>query len=174
MSIVYLICFIVAILLGVRIMFFGAERRRYSGQGVPLRKSEPAFVAFLGAFGLVGYLLQRNTTVAGWAVALWAVLVGLLWSGVVVRLAIATARIQPEVDPDDPRFVLQGCVATVVSPINPAEEGLIQFEERGSRRSCAARNIGAGVIAAGEEVCIERIEDGVAYVERWALVEARL
>jgi hypothetical protein len=37
-----------------------------------------------------------------------------------------------------------------------------------------ARTIDGRGVAAGEEVCIERIEDEVAFVELWATVEQRL
>jgi hypothetical protein len=37
-----------------------------------------------------------------------------------------------------------------------------------------ARTIDGSAIAAGEEVCIERLDDGVAFVELWAIVEQRL
>jgi hypothetical protein len=60
MSVVYLIGFCLGLLLGVRIMFFGAERRRGpKTEGMPLRRSEPAAAAFLVMFGVAGYLLTR-------------------------------------------------------------------------------------------------------------------
>ena len=95
-------------------------------------------------------------------------------SGTVTRLAIATARVQPEHDPDDPRFVLQGHVAIVTSDIPADGEGTIVFGEAEGRRSLGARAIDGQAISAGLEVCIERVENGIAFVEPWAVVEARL
>ena len=100
MTFLFLAAFIAGLLLGVRVMFFGAERRRLQpADAMPLRRSEPAIVGFLLMFGVAGYLLTRHGTVSG----------------------------------------------------------------------------PAGIaIAEGQEVCIERVEDEVAFVELWAIVEQRL
>jgi hypothetical protein len=90
------------------------------------------------------------------------------------RLAVATARVQPEHDPDDPRYVLQGHVALVSTPIPADGEGKITFSEAGADRTIRARTIDGTAIAEGQEVCIERVEDEVAFVELWAIVEQRL
>ena len=175
MSAVYLVGFCLGLLLGVRIMFFGAERRRGpKTEGMPLRRSEPAAAAFLVMFGVAGYLLTRPGRLAPVAALLAALALGALWALVVTRLAIATARVQPEHDPDDPRYVLQGQVATVTQAIPAAGEGEIVYGELADRRSLRARSIDDQGIDEGVEVCIERVEDGIAFVELWALVEARL
>ncbi len=175
MTIFYLVAFIAGLLLAVRIMFFGAERRRGgSADALPLRRSEPAIAAFLVMFGVAGYLLTRpgRLSPAGGAGA--AFVLAMVWAALVTRLAIATARVQPEHDPDDPRFVLQGHVAVVSVAIPADGEGSIAYGESDASRSLPARSIDGQAIEAGSEVCIERVEEGVAFVELWALVEARL
>jgi len=94
MAYVFLVSFIAGLLLAVRIMFFGAERRRVrTVGGMPLRRSEPAIVAFLVMFGVAGYLLTRHGTMgAVWGSGL-ALLLGVLWAALVTGLAIATAVI---------------------------------------------------------------------------------
>ena len=174
MPVTYLICFIAGILLGVRLLFFGAERRRLRAGAFPLRRSEPAIVALLMMFGLAGYALTRSGRLGAGYTVLAALVVAGAFALIVTRVAIATARITPEVDPEDPRFSLQGCVAVVTVTIAAGSLGEIRFDDRGSGRTLQARNIGDGDIAAGDEVCIERVEDGVAMVERWSLVEERL
>jgi membrane protein implicated in regulation of membrane protease activity len=174
MSTIYLISFCLGLLLGVRIMFFGAERRRAPTDGMPLRRSEPAIAAFLVMFGVAGYLLTRPGRLSPAYGLLAALALGALWALVVTRLAIATARVQPEHDPDDPRYVLQGHVATVTQSIPANGEGTITYGELAERRSLRARSIDSQGIDEGVEVCIERVEEGVAFVELWALVEARL
>ena len=175
MSAVYLVGFGLGLLLGVRIMFFGAERRRGPvSDAMPLRRSEPAAAAFLVMFGVAGYLLTRPGRLPPVPGLLAALALGVIWALVVTRLAIATARVQPEHDPDDPRYVLQGHVATVTQAIPADGEGAIVYGELADRRSLRARSIDSDGIDEGVEVCIERVEDGVAFVERWALVEARL
>jgi hypothetical protein len=101
-------------------------------------------------------------------------LLGVLWAALVTRLAIATARVTPEHDPDDPRFVLQGHVAVVTQAIPSDGEGAITYGEGDGHRTLPARAIDESAIAAGLEVCIERVDSGVAFVEPWAVVEARL
>ncbi len=175
MAYLFLASFIAGLLLAVRIMFFGAERRRArASDAMPLRRSEPAGVAFLVMFGVAGYLLTRHGALAPVAGAGVALLLGAAWAGLVTWVAIATARLQPEHDPDDPRYVLQGHVAFVTATIPAGGEGTIVFGEGDGRRSLRARSIDEGAIDEGEEVCIERVDDDVAFVELWALVEARL
>jgi hypothetical protein len=175
MPYVLLASFIAGLLLAVRIMFFGAERRRaHAVDRMPLRRSEPAIAAFLIMFGVAGYLLTRRGTLstpAGFAVA--AVL-GVAWAAFVTRLAIATARVTPEHDPDDPRYLLQGHVAVVAEAIPTGGEGSVTIDENAAQRTLRARMIDGSAVEDGVEVCIERVEDGVAFVELWSLVEARL
>ena len=175
MSYLFLASFIGGLLLTVRLMFFGAERRRQrSAGGTPLRRSEPAIVAFLLMFGIAGYLTTRNGNLALAGSLAVATVLGALFAAIVTRLAIVTARIQPEHDPDDPRFLLQGRVGLVIVAIPADGEGMIRYDDSSAPVTIRALDISHGAIAAGEEVCIERVEDGIAYVERWALVEERL
>jgi membrane protein implicated in regulation of membrane protease activity len=170
----YLVSLIAGLLLAVRLMFFGAERLRPVPGALPLRRSEPAIVAFLVVFGLTGYLLSRYARLDGVSVVSLAAAFGVVCAAVATRLAIATARIVPEHDPDDPRYALQGHVGVVTVDIPANGEGSIRYEDKGSVHAVRARDIGNGALHAGQEVCIERIDDGVAYVELWALVEQRL
>jgi hypothetical protein len=176
MPYLFLAAFIAGLLLGVRIMFFGAERRRAQAvDAMPLRRSEPAAAAFLVMFGVAGYLLTRHGTLSAGAGTGVAVLLAVVWAAIVTRIAIATARVQPEHDPDDPRYVLQGHVGVVTVAIASGGEGEITYDGgRGVLETTRARAIDESAIGEGEEVCIERIDDGVAFVELWALVEQRL
>jgi len=175
MRFLFLAAFIAGLLLFVRVMFFGAERRRLRPtEAMPLRRSEPAIIGFLVMFGVAGYLLTRRGTVAPAAGAGIAALLGLVWGMIVTRIAVATARLQPEHDPDDPRYLLQGHVALVAAAIPAEGEGAITIVEGGTPRRVRARTIDGTAVAEGEEVCIERVEDEVAFVELWATVEQRL
>lgn len=173
MKYAYLISFILGVLLAVRLLFFGAERRKRADD-FPLRRSEPAALAFLLAAGLAGYLLTPNRSLSAAAVFLMTLAVGAASSAIVVRLAIATARIQPEHTEDDPRFMYQGRVAVVSEAIPAAGIGEIRFADAPVHLGIRARDGTGCAIGVGEEVCIERMDDGVAVVERWSLVEARL
>jgi membrane protein implicated in regulation of membrane protease activity len=173
----YLASFFAGLLLAVRLMFFGAERRRIpSPDALPLRRWEPAMVAFLAMFGIAGYLVLRQTEIRDTAAIGTAGVIAAIFAAIVTRLAIATARIQPEHDPDDPRYVLQGRVGIVTVAIPADGEGTVRYQEsaEGAETAVRAREISGGAIAAGQEVCIERVEDGVAHVELWDTVEQRL
>ena len=175
MSYLFLVAFIAGLLLAVRLMFFGAGRRGTSvAAELPLRRSEPAVVAFLVMFGVSGYLLTRHGAMSIMPGSGLALLLGAAWAGVVTRIAIATARIKPEHDPDDPRYVLQGWVAVVTAAIPAGGEGELVIRDGGLTRSFRARSIDDGPVAEGREVCIERVDEDVAFVELWSAVEARL
>ena len=174
MSYLFLSSFSAGLLLAVRLMFFGAERKRPSPGTLPLRRWEPATVGFLLTFGLAGYLLTRHGGILPPSAVMAAIVIAVISAVIITRLAIATARLQPEHDPDDPRYILQGRVGVVTVEIPAGGEGVIRYEDVGSTPVSRARDIDGGAIAAGQEICIERIEDGVAYVELWALVEQRL
>src|SRR5215204_1941958 len=142
MTYLFLASFIAGLLLGVRVMFFGAERRqRSSPDSLPLRRSEPAIVGFLLMFGVAGYLLIRRGAVSPGMGALIAASLGLVWAVLVTRLAVATARVQPEHDPEDPRYALQGHVAVVSTAIPSDGEGAITFSDAGAQRTIRARTI---------------------------------
>lgn len=175
MRYVYLAAFIAGLLLAVRLMFFGAERRRHRPGTTPLRRSEPAAVAFLVMFGVAGYLIARRDTLSPLAGAGMATLFGGVWSAVVGRVAILMARVTPEHDPDDPRFRLQGHVGSVSAAIPPGGTGTIAFHDETGTHLVPARSVDGQAIEAGLEVCIESVgDDGVAVVELWSMVEARL
>ena len=176
LSYLFVAAFVSGLLLAVRLMFFGAERRRQrQAELMPLRRSEPAIVAFLVMFGAAGYLLTRHGVFTSVARVVTASVLGVGWAFIVTRLAIATARLQPEHDPVDSRYVLQGRVGMAMADIPIGGEGTISYEDDlGVHRAVQAREIAGGAITAGEEVCIERLVEGVAYVERWASVEQRL
>lgn len=170
----YLVAFIAGLLLAVRLMFFGAERRRVRAGVGPLRRWEPAAVGFLIMSGVSGYLFTRYELLSTAIGAGAAVLLGVVWATLAARVAIAMAQVTPQHDPDDPRFVLQGHVALVTTGIPASGAGMITFETGAGPESVAARTIDDQPVDAGVEVCIERIEDGLAYVELWTAVEDRI
>ena len=156
-------------------MFFGAERRSLpSADTLPLRRWEPAAVTFLVSFGVAGHLLSRRGGVSSSTGAAVAAIAGVVCASIVTQVAIAAARLQPKHEPDDIRYLLQGRVGLVTVAIPVGGEGMIRYGESGSMPTVRARDICGGAIAEGHEICIERVEDGIAHVELWEQVEARL
>lgn len=175
MTFVYLISFIVGVLLAVRIMMFGVERPRESHPSGERTFSrwQPLIATFTILFGLVGYWISRRggsiatSVVAAAAIAAIACLIA-------ARLVTSWWKVTPEHDVDDERYVLQGHLAQVVSPIAAGGDGQVAFEYRGERRVLRARSIESSALESGTEVVIERIEGDVAFIEPWAEVEKRL
>lgn len=177
------------LVLGVFAMLYGTERRASSMSGVlPHERttehdvaSEPSplfNMASIGAysvgFGLTGYLVARDTT---WHIALQVVVAAMvgavamtLQSLLFARWAIPAAR----ADHIDERFLLQGTLGHVVREIPVGGQGVIRYTLDGLEVELPAADMGHGALALGSDVVIDRVEQGVAYVELWALVEQRL
>ena len=175
MQSLFLASFIGGVLLAVRLMFYGAERRlRPSADTLPLRRWEPATISFLVVFGVTGYLLTHSGRLSASEGGVTGAVIGAVCAVVITKLAIAAARFQPEHDPEDARFLLQGRVGVVTAPIPAGGEGVISYQDVAAFPSIRAREIEGGAIAAGMEICIDHLDDGIAYVELWARVEERL
>jgi hypothetical protein len=188
MSVAFAACFIAGLVLSVYVMLHGVERARATGAGAPHEqtaahdpRSEPrpfvnrqGVAAFATLFGAAGYLLLRSTALGAGAVVVLAVAAGaagLLGSGLLLKAwALPSARR----DVVDDRYLMQGHPATVTRAIAANGEGEIAYEADGRRWTVAARSWDGAPLDAGAEVAIERVEGGVAYVEDWAQVEARL
>jgi hypothetical protein len=73
-------------------------------------------------------------------------------------------------DEDD----INGQVATVTRDITAHSPGEITWYAWDKKHVLPARAIGESEITAGSEVVIDVVEDGVARVELWSIVEQRL
>jgi hypothetical protein len=176
---IFVAALILGLLLAVRAMLLGVERRRVPlGTKAPstpnVRFSTPVVSAFAFTFGAAGYLLTRPGRMGLAAGTVVALLIGAIAGALAVRVVRRAAAFVPEHDPDDPRYVLQGHVATVTAPIGAGTEGEIAYVIEGARYTTRARGLDGSTAEQGIEVVIERIEDGVAYVEPWVEVEKRL
>jgi hypothetical protein len=172
MHLLFLPVLIVGLVLGVWGMLVGVDRRQ-------VRRRAPVFnlptlAAGLTLFGAVGYPLTRYTslgvpmllTIAGAAAVTGAV--GMF--AVIAAWALPSARRVVE----DERFLLQGFLGRVTRAIRSGEDGEIVYEHNGRRQVSAARGVDDRMIEAGTEIVIERVEGGVAYVQRWSTIERSL
>lgn len=167
----------IGLLLSVYAMLHGTVRKgrepgaiRFPIAGL----NTPVIGAALVAFGAPGYLLTKYShfdTIAILVAALAAGLVG--WIAMTVLMARWALRGALN-DPHEEIEELQGTVATVTHAISPTEPGQISYSFRGQPTLIAARSISGEAVAAGTEVVIDRIEDGIADVELWSIVEQRL
>jgi hypothetical protein len=165
----------IGLIAAVRVMLYGVERERVAGDDTPRSfSSSPALIAvFCIVAGIVGYAVQRMgfRPASTW---LAAVGIGLVAAFAVSRVIAMWWTVVPEHDVDDERYVLQGSLGRVVAAIAGDAPGKISLESSGHKEVLPARAIDDQSMAVGTEVVIERIEDGVAYVEDWATVEKRL
>lgn len=180
----FLVDFFIGIALGVHVMMNGVEKVQSAlpvkpgpDGRYPASVVRPALAGFLTLFGLLGYLAHRDRGAGLWVPGLLAAIGGGLvgaWIGITIvkRWAIPSAI----ADQPDERFVLMGHFARVLVPIGDATDapGTITYEVDGVSHTVAARALDGTTIATGTDVVIERIEDGVAYVEPWSQVEERI
>jgi len=171
----YNFVFLAGLLFSVRVMVRGVERRE--SRGDPTVRTRWAMLAgALTLSGFVGSLLVRLDLSTGRAAA-WsfaAAVIGAVSARILVRRAVA----MPVSDHDfDPRFELQGVPAIVIQPIPSNGDGLVRLPAGAGEvheSMLRARSIDGTPIAVGVEVGVDRVDDGVAVVEAWSAIEARL
>ena len=178
MKVVAVILFLGGLLLAVRVMLFGVQRR-VDSEHMSHRRWPLALAAFLAAAGALFY--ARSTVTSGWVTVVVLIGVGL---GAGAWWLVQRSASIPSTDPeDDPRYRFQGHVARVIEPIETRAGGVpagrIAFDFDGRRYEFRARwtpgDWEEGAFGRVEsEVVIERVEDEVAFVEPWAVVEERL
>jgi murein DD-endopeptidase MepM/ murein hydrolase activator NlpD len=174
------VLFLLGLLLGVRVMFFGVRRQVGENQ-LHHRRWPLALAAFLAVSGALLYARADGPVTASW---LGVVVLGGITAGAAAWLLVQKSAAIPSTDPeDDPRYRFQGHVARVITAIAGAgQSGRIAFDFDGRRHEFGARwspeaDLGDGTLAAapvGTEVVIEFIDGDVAFVEPWAVVEKRL
>ena len=104
-------------------------------------------------------------------VALIAVLtVGVLFMINGVGFFAPSKRPRVEFDPE----VLTGHIARVTAAIGATATGAVVYTLEGRRHDVAAVSLDGMPIQAGADVVIDRMENGLAVVERWEVVEGRI
>lgn len=122
-----------------------------------------SLLAFVTAFGATGFILMHYS---GWP-ALWATVVAIL-PGIAadVLIALMLGKIlagETVMRPVD--YELEGTIGRVTVSIPAGGVGEVVFSKRGTRRSEAARSLGAKPISYDTEVVIIDYEHGIALVQ---------
>ena len=174
LSIVFLVAFIASLVLAVIVMLHGVEHTRPKSTRAPSPFFNlPSYAAFGFGFGVVGYLLATRTRLPGWAVLLIAAIAGALAvSGMITLLATWALRGAAASVSED--HEIQGQLAVVTRDIKSNDSGEIGYEAFGKQVKIPALAISSKPLPVGSEVVIDRIENGVAMVEEWAVVEQRI
>ena len=175
LPIVFLAVFIGGLMLAVFAMLNGAGYTRRNRSRAPSAFFNlPAVAAFAIGLGATGYPLASRTQLPVWGILLIAIAAGALAiSGMSTLLAqwafhgISAASAGDEEE-------IQGQLAVVTRDIAVAALGEISYEYLGKETRVPARGLSTKLLAIGADVVIDRLEDGVAFVEEWAVVEQRL
>ena len=175
LSIVSLAAFIGGLLLAVFAMLNGVQRVRRNRSHTPSAFFNlPAVAAFAIGFGAAGYPLASRTRLPVLGVLLIAMAVGALAiSGMITLLAQWAFRGIPAASAAEEQEI-QGQLAIVTRDIAISAAGEISYEYLGREVRIVARAMGTKALPVGTDVVIDRIEDRVAFVEEWSVVEQRL
>ena len=173
MPLVFALFLLAGLLVGVVAMLGGIDRKARHGAWVKYLNL-PTAGAAASLFGIVGYPLAKYSSlgtaavlaIAGASAA--AAAIGMV--ALIAGWAVPSAALHVQ----DPRYALQGHPARVSQSISQLQAGSISFEHDGARRTLPAVGLEVTTIAAGTEVVIERVENGVAYVELWSNIEREL
>ena len=186
MHLLYLATFLTGLVLAVYAMIRGVERIGTAGRapeldalGRPVGTARMALTApTVGAFatvlGITGYLLWRYSTMSTGLQLTIAHGAALLATVVATRAVAHWATQAAEHDVIDERYLLQGHPAQVVLSSIADKRGEISYEVGEKQYRVIAECLDGAPLTAGTEVVIDRVENGVAYVEPWVQVEQRL
>ncbi len=173
MTLFFALFLVAGLLVGVVAMLGGIDRKQRHGAWVKYLNL-PTAGAAAALFGIVGYPLAKYSSLGTAATLAIAGASALAAAAGMVALIAGWAVPSAALHVEDPRFALQGNPARVSRSISTGHPGEIAFEHDGARRTVSAVALEGASIAEGTEVVIERIEDGIAYVELWSNIEREL
>lgn len=174
-KVTYLVVFLAGLALAVHSMLHGVERWRRNRSGKPSAVLNPPTVAaLLAGIGACGYLLVTRSSLGPLAVLLISLLVGgASLIGMITLMAKWALRSPDHPMPSEEEDV-NGQIAVVSRTITPREPGEITYEAWGATHVVPAQSLDGSTIPEGTEVVIELVEEGIAKVELWSVVEQRL
>ncbi len=175
LPIIFLIAFIAGLVLAVIAMLHGVEHTRPNRSRAPSPFFNlPTLAAFAIGFGAVGYPIASRTQLPVWAILLITIGSGAAAISAMITLlarwALRGASAGALVDEHE----IQGQLAVVTREIATTVPGEIAYELPGRQVKIPARTLTDKPLSVGAEVVIDRIENGVAFVEEWAVVEQRI
>ena len=173
MTLFFALFLLAGLLGGVVAMLGGIDRKQRHGAWVKYLNL-PTAGAAAALFGIVGYPLAKYSSLGTAAMLAIAGASAIAAAAGMVALIAGWAVPSAALHGEDIRFALQGHPARVSQSISPGHTGEIFFEHDGARRTVPAVGLEGATIADGTEVVIERIEDGIAYVELWSNIEREL
>jgi len=175
LPITFLVAFIAGLVLAVIAMLHGVEYTRPNRSRAPSPFFNlPTLAAFAIGFGAVGYPVASRTGLPAWGVLLIAAASGVLAISAMITLLASWALRGAAANPVADEHEIQGQLAIVTRDIAAVAPGEIRYELMGREIRVPAKTLSAKPLSAGAEVVIDRIENGIAFVEEWAVVEQRI
>lgn len=181
-KVVFLSTFVAGLGLAVYSMLHGVERSRKPRNTEPSRAltqkrpsaifNAPAGSAFGVVLGATGYILVTRTTVGLWTI--FAIALGVAAAATAGMTILMSKWALPYSGLESFDALIQGQLARVTSPISALGTGEISFDVDGVHHTFAAHSVNGAEIPSGTEVVIDTVENGIARVEPWSEVEARL
>ena len=178
----FLATFVAGLGLAVYSMLHGVERsrkpRKTHVSRPPTQKRPSAFFnapagsAFGVVLGATGYILVTRTAAGFWTILAITLVTAVAATAGMIVLMSKWALPYSGVESFDE--LIQGQLARVTRPISALGAGEISFDADGVHHTFAARSINGGDIPSDTEVVIDTVENGIARVEPWSEVEARL
>lgn len=172
--IVYLVAFLGGLALAVHVMLNGVERwKRRRSKKPSAALNPPTVAAFAIGFGASGYLFTTRSGLSTLSILVVSLVIGIAaLAGMIVLMAkwALRAPVPSHADEED----VNGQVATVTKAITPDEPGEISWYAWEKRHVLPALAFGDTNIPVGTEVVIDIVENGMARVELWSVVEQRL
>ena len=171
---VYLLVFLCGLALAVHVMLHGVERwRRRRSTRPSAVLNPPTVAAFAIGIGASGYLFSSRSELSPLAVFAISLLIGgAALTGMIVLMAKWALRSPSSLHSEEDD--VNGQVATVTRTITSEEPGEITWYAWDRKHVLPASSLSQEEVPAGTEVVIDVVEDGVARVELWAVVERRL
>ena len=173
MTLFFALFLLAGLIVGVVAMIGGIDRKQRHGAWVKYLNL-PTAGAAAALFGIVCYPLAKYSSLGTVAMLAIAGAAAAAAAAGMVALIAGWAVPSAALHAEDPRFALQGHPARVSQAISDGRPGEIFYEHDGGHQVVPAVGLEGASIAAGAEVVIERIEDGIAHVELWSNIEREL
>jgi hypothetical protein len=172
--VIYLLVFLAGLALAVHVMLNGVVRWKHRRSKKPSAALNPPTVAaFAAGLGASGYLLSTRSGLSAWLVFLVSLIIGAaMLAGMIVLMAKWALRSPVPLQSEEED--INGQVATVTKAIIGEQAGEISWYAWEKLHVLPARAFGGAKIPVGTEVVIDTVENGVARVELWSVVEQRL
>lgn len=173
-TVFYLGVFLAGLTLAVHTMLHGVEQWKLKRSSKPSAVLNPPAVAALAmGIGASGYLFHTRSALGPVLVLLISLCIGAAFLSATIFL-MAKWALRHDVSSAQMEEDISGQVATVTRDITPDETGEIAWFAWDTRHVLPAASLDGSEVSAGTEVVIDAVEQGIAQVELWSVVERRL